>query len=180
MRKLLVISLMCAALLTAGTPSSAESSIPLTGDDFLTRLANAFFHVRHGFSNSQISGAERSKNGILLSYSSSVFLTIQETPPPSVIKNISVVLMAQEEEKEKTGSKGSSPTDSVVFDNICRQVMYALHPSIKEDGVRKMISELGIDGDIFDGVQRSTRFERYKYIVKYNSNGMLIMVVSSL
>lgn len=175
-----MVSIVCAALLAPAAPSFAESHIPLTGEDFLTRLANAFFHVRYGFSSSQVSEAERSRNGILLSYSSSVFLSIQETPPPSVIKNISVVLMAQDDEKEKDGHKGSSPADSVVFDNICKQVIYALHPTIKEDGVRKIIGELGIDGDIFDGVQRSARFERYKYIVKYNSNGMLIMVVSSL
>lgn len=175
-----MISIMCAALLAGGTPSFAEGNISLTGEDFLTRLANAFFHVQHGFSNSQVSEAERGRNGILLSYSSSVFLSIQETPPPSVIKNISVVLMAQDDDRERAGHKYSSPSDGVVFDNICRQVMYALHPAIKADGVKKIIGELGIGGDSFDGVQRSARFERYKYIVKYNSNGMLIMVVSSL
>lgn len=174
------ISIVCVTLLTAGKPSCAAGNIPLTGDDFLTRLANAFFHVRYGFSNSQIAEAERGRDDILLSYSSSVFVTIQETPPPREIKNISVVLMAQEDDKKKTGHKGSSPTDNIVFDNICRQVMYALHPALKENGVGKMIKELGIEGDILDGVQRSIRFEHYKYIAKYNMNGMLIMVVSSL
>lgn len=178
--KFFAVSLLCATLFLAGTSAFAAGNIPLTGDEFLTRMANASFRVRHGFTSGQVSEAERSDSHILLSYNSSVFLAIQETPPPREIKNISVVLMTQEDERENDNGKDRPPSDNIVFEDICKQVIYALHPAVRENGVNKILKELGLGGDVLDGLQRSQRFEYNKYIVKYNSNGMLIMVVSRI
>lgn len=181
LKKLFFVFTVCAVLLFAKTASFAEDNIQLTGDEFLTRLSNTLFRVRNGFSNDQVFSAEHCNDGILLSYNSSVFLTIRETPPPREIKNISVVLMAQDRDKETTGQKAdTTPADNIVFEDICMQVMYALHPQVKESDIRRVMKELGFDGELLDGSQRSVRFEYCKYIMKYNSNGMLIMVVSSL
>lgn len=176
----MLTAILCAALLFIGTPSFAEGGMALNGDEFLARLANVFFRVRHGFSNNQIYEATHGDDCILLSYSSSVFLSIKETPPPREVINISVVLVTQGEDAGNAGQEKDSPDNHIVFEDICRQVIYAMSPAVKESGVQKMMKELGFGGENFDGLQRSLSFESCKYIVKYNGNGMLIMVVSGL
>lgn len=181
MKKLFFIIAVFATLLLVKTPCLAESNIPLTGDEFLTKLSNSLFRVRNGFSHSRVVDAQHGVDSIVLSYNSSIFLAIQETPPPREIKNISVVLIAEDEDKEKTSERGgASPSDNIIFEDICMQTMYALHPYIKKDEIKKAMKELGFGGELLDGIQRSIRFEYCRYIIKYNSNGMLIMVVSGL
>lgn len=180
MSKFFWIPILYAALLLTEAPSFAAGNIPLTGDEFLTRLANASFRVRNGFNSGHISAAKHNDDHIMLSYNSSVFLVINETPPPHEIKNISAVLMTQGDDKENDDHQGYSPTNEIVFEDICKQVIYALHPAIREENMHKMLKELGLGGKALDGLQRSLRFEYNKYIIKYNRNGMLIMVVSSL
>lgn len=152
----------------------------LSGEEFLTRMAVSSFRVGGGFSSSQIMNAERGENSIVLTYNSDIFMVVNETLPPREVKNIYVACMFQESHPGEHPNKGVAYSCSEIFVYICKQVMSALHTSLDEAGLQKMITELGMDGELLDGVQRRVRFGDCKYIVKYNENGMLIMVASSL
>lgn len=180
MRKFFLVLVMCAAWFIGSLPAFAGDNLGLTCEEFLTRLANVSFRVPYGFTGSQIMDAEHNDECVLLSRNGAIFITINETPPPKEVKNISAVLITQIEDIDRQRSMNAEPGDNIVFESICKQIIHALHPSLKDDEAKRLIKELGMRGEALDGVQRSLRFESRKYIAKYNENGMLIMVVSSL
>lgn len=180
LRKLFLAFMVCSVCIMCRLSAFAADNLGLTGEEFLTRLANVSFRVPYGFSSTQVMGAEHSDDSIILSRNNSVFLTIQETPPPREVKNISAVLITQSEEGGKELSKSAGPGDNIVFESVCTQIMYALHPSLKDEDAGRLMKGLGMRGEVLDGTQRSFRYGSLKYITKYSKNGMLIMVVSSL
>lgn len=178
--KIISVLIIFAVLLFGAMPGNAAENIGLTGEEFLMRLANVFFRVRFGFSNCQVMKAEYRDDSILLNYNNAVFLLVRETPPPREVKNISVVYITQQCDAAESLKRDGVSNDSIVFENVCEQVMYALHLSIKDTETQNLKKGLGMTGELLDGVQRSACFEGNRYIVKYNKNGMLMMVVSSI
>lgn len=177
----IMLSLMVYALLLLNTSADlAEGSTGLTGEEFLNRLTNVFFRVHYGFGNKQVQDAERRDDSIVLSYNSAIFLVAKETSLPREVESVSVVYMPQQEQAEGGVTKYNAPSDDVIFEGICKQVMFALQPELKDSEAQKVLEQLGIKGEVLDGLQRGARSGAYRYILRYNENGMLIMVVSSL
>lgn len=179
MRKLASALVIFVALLSSSLPGYAAENMGLTCEEFLTRLANVFFRVHYGYNSNQVMKTKRGGDSISLSYNNAVFMVVRVTPPPNEVENISVVCMTgQPDAVESLGGDGT-PSYSVIFENICKQVMYALHKEFEESDAQSLMKELGMAGELLDGVQRSACFGNNRYIVKYNKNGMLIMVASS-
>lgn len=180
MRRIVLLFMMYALLLLPASTDLAEGNMGVTGEEFLNRLANVFFRVPYGFGNKQVQDAERRDDSIVLSYNSAIFLVVKETPLPREVESVSVVYIPQEEQVARGSIMGYAPSDDVVFEGICKQVVFALQPELKDSAAQKVLDELGIKGEVLDGLQRGVRSGAYRYILRYNENGMLIMVASSL
>lgn len=180
MRRVVLSFMVCALLLLHASTDLAEGNMGLTGEEFLNRLGNVFFRVHYGFGNKQVQDAERRDDSIVLSYNSAIFLVVKETPLPREVESVSVVYMPQQEQAEGGLIKGYAPSDDVIFEGICKQVMFVLQPELKDSEAQTILAELGIKGDVLDGLQRGARSGAYRYILRYNENGMLIMVASNL
>lgn len=180
MRRIVLSFMVCALLLFQSSTGLAEDNMGLTGEEFLNRLTNVFFRVRYGFGFKQVQDAQRQDDGIVLSYNGAIFLVVKETPLPREIESVSVVYMPQQEQAEGGSTKNYAPSDDVIFEEICKQVMYVLQPELKDFEAQRVLAELGIKGEVLDGLQRGAHSGAYRYILRYNENGMLIMVASSL
>lgn len=180
MRRIVLSFVVYTLLLLHASTDFAEGNMGLTGEEFLNRLTNVFFRVHYGFGNNQVQDAERRDDSIVLSYNSAIFLVVKETSLPREVESVSVVYIPQQEQAEGGSTKYHAPSDDVIFDEICKQVIFALQPELKDSVAQKILAELGIKGEVLDGLQRGTRSGAYRYILRYNENGMLIMVASSL
>lgn len=172
---------VCLAVLFCGSPCRAEGGIGFSGEVFLKRMAGVSYRVSHGFSVAQIADAEWGQDSVSLYYNRDIFLVINLTPPNGGVKNIFMVLATEDSDLPPDEPVEEAPLAGAgeIFEDICRQMIYTLHPSIDEGGAEKLTGALGIEGEALDGIQRSACLEKYRYIARYNKDGMLVVVVSA-
>ena len=57
------------------------------------------------------------------------------------------------------------------------QIPFSLHPTMRAAQAKIILEGIGIQGEIFDGVQRSKSVDDYLYITRLQPNGVAIMLV---
>ncbi len=147
--------------------SSDKNCFTVTTDAFLKKLSFAAARVPYGLTSDQI------KKDLMLSdtgdfiipYSTSLMLLIKRESHSNKVKNIAVTFFYNDPEPETGDTYHSSQNNETVFRNICMQILFSLHPTMRAEG------------EIFDGVQRSKSVDDYLYITRLQPNGVAIMLV---
>lgn len=179
LKKLFRSTILILLILSPVAYSSDKNCFAVTTDAFLQKLRFAAARVPYGLTNDQI------KKDLMLSdtgdfiipYSTSLMLLIKRESHSNKVKNIAVTFFYNDPEPETGDKYHSSQNNETVFRNICMQILFSLHPKMKAAQAKLILEEIGIQGEIFDGTQRSKSVEDYLYITRLQPNGVAIMLV---
>jgi len=179
LRKIFTIVLLILFMSINPFASLAKDGFDLTSDSFLKRLSFAAARVPYGLSSDQIKqDIKISKSGdIILAYNTGLMLLVNQDNHSHNIKNIAVTFFYNDPEPDEKDIYHVSQNNETVFRNICMQVIFALHPSMKTAQAKEILNEIGIEGTIFDGLQRSKVVDNHLYIARLQPNGVAIMLV---
>ncbi len=135
-----------------------------------------------GFSSARIAEdiQKTGKISSILEYNKAIILIINETKDQKELKNIAVAYIIGEAEHQKHSSKVAIPDNNIIFESICKQIIFALDKTMTESGTRKILTSIGLYGSVLDGLQRSNTINGFNYIMKLQPNGMIMMVVSHI
>ena len=144
---------------------------------FLKGFGYAAARTKYGVTASEIeAGLKKTESGCIVDCGSSIMLIVNARSRDGLVRTAAVAYAADDEE-EPLYSSGSQPAE-LLFENVCAQMLFALHNRMTKDLARRSLRKLGLYGKLLDGVQRSCRIDDYVYLMKMQPNGMILMVVS--
>jgi hypothetical protein len=173
---------MLALLLFAlcAPPAAEAKDLGMNAAAFFKNMGYAAARVRYGVSPTEIEKGKKSTGtGFVVDCDESVMLIVNVNSGGSV-KNVAVAYAAGDEEEQPRYSRGGSLSGETMFENICSQLMFALHSQMTRQTAKATLKKLGLDGKLLDGIQRSSRIEDCVYLMKMQPNGMVLMVVSHI
>lgn len=154
----------------------------ISKNSFINKLGYSSTLVFNGFSSSRIAtGFQKTdKHNTVLEYNSSLMLIISETNNNREVKSIAVVYTIVDNENELHYAKGGPPDNDVVFENICKQIIFALNNRMTDSEATKILKSIGLYGSVLDGIQRSRTIDEYSYMMKLQPGGIIMLVVSRI
>lgn len=159
--------------------SSASEGMGLTSAAFLRRLGYASARVARGFSSVQIADSRRSESNSVLEYNSSIMLVLGDTEKHE-LKSVAVAYTIGSAEPRPLYMRGGPPDNETIYENICKQVIFALNDDMSDSGATEILEKIGLYGPLLDGAQRSCKIKGFSYMMKLHPNGMVVMAVSHI
>ena len=162
-------------------PLAAEAKdLGMDAASFFKNLGYAAARVRYGVSPTEIEKGKKSTGtGFVVDCDESVMLIVNVSGG-SGVKNVAVAYAADDEDAQPRYSRGGSLSGETMFENVCSQLMFALHSQMTRQMAKATLRKLGLDGKLLDGIQRAAHIEDCVYLMKMQPNGMVVMVVSHI
>lgn len=179
LKRFILASLIILIALSATGYSSNRDCFSSTADEFLKKLSFSAARTPYGLTLDQIKKDIRltDSGDFIIPYSTSLMLLIKRAAHSNKITNLAVTFFYNDPEPDAEDVYHSSQNNETVFRNMCMQVLFSLHSNMKATQAKKILEELGIQGEIFDGAQRSKAIDNYLYITRLQPNGVAIMLV---
>ena len=165
-------------ILSLSAPAFAANGLEVSAPSFLKAFNKASARVTKGLSPTQTEeGKSDAPNGdIIIARDTSIIMTLKRQKDSAKLDNISVSYFYDPE--AYSSSPKDAPDASLIFSNMCLQVIFALNENIEDSKARSALRELGIHGPMLDGLQRRKVIGERVYIMKFQPNGVTIMAVS--
>lgn len=179
-----LVIMFCAACFSV--PASASQSahnLGMTAYEFIGKMGYACSRVPSGMSREQLEEnySPSNSDSDVIAYNSSVIILLNREKASKLLRNVAVsYVFEQWEHSENYHDHGYRADEEVVFSSICMQTLLALNNGMTVPEARAILKEIGLYGELLDGVQRSVRHEGLMYIMKLQPNGMAVMAVSHL
>ncbi len=163
--------------------SYCSEGMGISSANFLKRMGYACFKVKNGISGSAITSGvlDAGKGKKIVECGSRLMLVLTESEKGNELLNVAVVyLMDINAEDGAANETISRSYENIRFESICRQLIFSLDSKISDSETESTLKSIGIYGNMLDGVQRSRAVNGYKFMLKLQQGGILMMVVSKI
>lgn len=154
----------------------------ISSDYFLKRMGYACAKVKNGISSvtiaSDIQDAGRSKR--VIDCGNKLMLVLTESDDEKELLNVALLYFTDTYADEERSGSIFRFFENSRFEDICRQLIFSLGSDISEAEAESALRSIGIQGNMLDGIQRSSSVKGYRCMLKLQPGGMITMVISKI
>ena len=178
------ISLITALLLVLVLSQKALCSegMGISPEHFLKKMGYACVKVKNGLSSVTIASGIQDTGGNkkILECGNRLMLVLTGSEDGRELMSVALLYFMDVDSGRESNPSVSRSYENSRFENICRQMIFSLDSGISDSDAEKALRSIGIQGNMLDGIQRSSPVKGYRCMLKLQPGGMLMMVISKI